>query len=135
MPTPTQCQPLMIWRPVPDKSFFKASVSGDETVFDIQMDVQFAGETPTRVPHEVMVPGPAVVAIKAGDQCTFDILLNILNAPPDNEPVIVSLRIVDGNNNVVMVSDGAGGTRPAQCASQYTAATGSSPVGIVIVAV
>ena len=130
-----QCKPLMIWRPVPDKSFFQARVTGDETVFDVQMDVERAGQPSTTVPHEELVPGPAVEPVNAGDHCTFDLLLNITGTPPAGKPVIVDLRIVDGNGNVVQVGDGKGGTRPAQCTSQYTEATGDKPVGIVVVAV
>jgi len=135
MQPPVQCPPLIIWRPVPDKSLFKASVSGDESVFEVQMDVECASQPSTTLPKEELTPGPATIPINAGDHCTFDLLLNITGTPPDDKPVIVSLRIVDENDVVVMVSDGAGGTRPAQCASQFTTATGNKPVGIVIVAV
>ena len=130
-----QCQPLMIWRPVPDKSKFKLKVTGDESLFDVQMDIQPAGQPLTTMSHDDIMGGLAVVPINAGGQCTFDVLLNVLNTPAADKPVVVDIRIVDESNNVVMVSDGAGGTRPAQCASQFTQATGGTAVGIVVVAV
>lgn len=130
-----QCKPLMIWRPIPDKSFFQARVSGDENVFVAQLDVECAGQPSTTLPHEDLVPGPAVVPINAGGQCTFDLLLTITGTPPEDNPVIVDLRVVDESGNVVSISDGAGGTRPAECSSQFTDATGETPVGIVVVAV
>lgn len=129
------CKPLMIWRPVPDKSFFQASVKGDESLFDVQMDVEMAGQPSTTIPHEDLVPGPAVTPINAGDHGAFDLLLNITTKPAAGKPVIVDLRIVDEDDKVVMVGDGKGGKRPAQCASQFTEATGDTPVGIVVVAV
>jgi len=129
------CQPLMIWRPVPDKSFFQASVTGDENVFDVQLDVAFAGKPPQTIPHEMLVPGPAEIPINTGDHGAVDLLLNITGEPPADMPVIVDLRIVDGNGKVVQVSDGKGGTVPAQCASQFTQPTGENPVGIVVVVV
>ena len=129
------CQSLMIWRPVPDKSTFQAKVTGDDNFFDVQMDAVCSGQPPTTIPHDELTPGPAEVPINAGAHCTFDLLLNITTKPPAGTPVIVDLRIVDGDGKVVQVGDGHGGTRPAQCASQFTEATGEQPVGIVVVAV
>jgi len=129
------CDPLMIWRPVPDKSFFQASVAGDENVFDVQLDVAFAGKPPQTIPHEMLVPGPAKIPINAGDHGAFDLLLNITGEPLPGTPVVVDLRIVDAAGKIVQVIDGKGGTVPAQCASQFTQPTGANPVGIVVVAV
>jgi hypothetical protein len=136
-----QCKPIIIWRPVPDGSFFRACVKGDESVFNVQMDIESSGK-PTKkftqaqlVKCPTAVPSPALVPINKGDHFLFDLVLNITSDPPADKPVILDLRIVDKNNNIVQVGDGMGGTRPAQCTSQFTKATGTKPVGIVVVAV
>jgi hypothetical protein len=136
-----QCKPVIIWRPVPDGSFFRACVKGDESVFHVQMDVEFSGKPTKKVTHAQLVtcptavPSPVLVPINKGDHALFDLVLNITSDPPAGTPVIVDLRIVDKANNVVQVGDGAGGTRPAQCTSQFTKATGTKPIGIVVVAI
>jgi len=135
-----QCKPMMIWRPVPDNSFFRACVKGDEGVFDVRMDVECSQSSRKLTQAQLVkcpttVPSPELVPINKGDHCTFDLVLNITSDPPAGKPVIVDLRIVDKDNKVVQVGDGMGGTRPAQCTSQFTKATGAKPVGIVVVAV
>jgi hypothetical protein len=136
-----QCKPLIIWRPVPDGSFFRACVKGDEGVFDVQMSVESAGQPTKKLTHAQLVkcptavPSPELVPINKGDHFVFDLVLNVTSDPPASKPVIVDLRIVDKDNNVVQVGDGMGGKRPAQCTSQFTKATGTKPVGIVVAAV
>jgi len=129
------CKPFIIWRPVPDKSRFQASVKGDDNFFDVQMDVESSSGLSKTIPEDELAPGPAEVPINAGEHATFDLLLNITSKPQAGKPVIVDLRIVDENDKVVQVGDGHGGTRPAQCASQFVDVTGNKPVGIVVVAV
>jgi hypothetical protein len=132
---------MMIWRPVPDNSFFRACVKGDESVFDVQIDVESSGQPSKKLTQAQLVkcptavPSPALVPINKGDHFIFDLVLNITGQPPADKPVIVDLSIVDKDSNVVQVGDGKGGTRPAQCISQFTKATGVKPVGIVVAAI
>jgi hypothetical protein len=125
----------MIWRPVPDKSIFQVRVTGDTNLFDVQMDASCAGQPPKTFVQADLVPGPAVVTINAGDHCTFDIVLNVFQKPTAAQPVIIEVRIVDPDGNIVQVDDGNGGKRNAQCASQFTDVTGKQPASIVAVVI
>jgi hypothetical protein len=129
------CSPLMIWRPVPDKSIFQVRVTGDTNLFDVQMDASCAGQPSKTFDQSDLVPGPAAVTMNAGDHCTFDIVLNVFQKPTAAQPVIIEVRVVDANGNIVQVADGAGGSRNAQCASQFTEVTGNTPASIVAVVI
>jgi hypothetical protein len=125
------CSPLIIWRPIPAGSRFVPKTGGDDSAYNITVFVTHNGQPATPLRHSEIAAGTAAIEFVAGDEYVFDVVLAIVHTPAQN--ITLDLSVVDANNQVVNVSDGAGGQRPASCSSSFDDPS-QSPVMVKVIA-
>jgi hypothetical protein len=130
-----QCGSLIIWRPIPDTSTFKPKVTlgnpSDTSAFNITVFVTKGDAAAPPLRHDDIVAGKASSVIAKGDQIVYDVVLSIFHKPA--KPIALDLGVFDAANKPVKVSDGAGGTRDAECTGTFSDVP-SGPIMIKIVA-
>ena len=121
------CDPLLIWRPIPVGSTFKATASGDENKFNVLIAVTLNSQSVPPLRHDDIVPGPGEIPIQEGDRYVLDIAISVFSTPDD--PITFAMSVVDESGDVVSI-DGI----PLQCDTTMAAA-GSQTIKVIASAV
>jgi hypothetical protein len=116
-----QCGPLIIWRPVPDKSTFKPKVTlgdpSDGDAFNITVFVTVGDQAGVPLRHDDIVAGKAKFDLTGNVDVVFDTVLTVFHKL--TKPIALDLGIFDSANKPIKVSDGKGGKLDAECTGSF----------------
>lgn len=108
------CGSFVFWTPVLGGSVIKMKASGGEQgAFIVVAKVGRNGvaQNPP-LTHEQIIAG---VEIPVNDGDVIGLNPTIILFDDVDDPVTLTVQVEDGAGNIIDVSDGAGGTRPASC--------------------